>query len=374
MRIRILLHALDRTGPPMLALTFGRWIARTHPDHRIEWVSFRGGALLDDALELGRATVLIDPEAAWDHTSPRADDVRVVRQRARSVAPADVMLAVSVAAGQVLPHLPPPSPPLVTWSVERGEDLHWIDGPLELRTRTTTWLAGAPGVQRELSDLLGPDVEIPLCSEFVEDVHIDAEGVERRRAMLDAPAPPGLLVAGAGIATVRKAPDLFIELALGSMRRHGPIDQFVWFGGQDDPMFASMLAEARRLGLDHVRFMGNVVDIAPWLAAPDVFAHPARLDAFPLVALHAALGGTPVVGFSDSGGLSEMFGEHLLGGGYPDVPAMLDALDELRDPDARVRCAAQQRASIVDQHTPDAAAPLLLERLERAAEREGMVQ
>jgi glycosyltransferase involved in cell wall biosynthesis len=35
----------------------------------------------------------------------------------------------------------------------------------------------------------------------------------------------------------------------------------------------------------------------PWLAAADVMLHPARLDAFPLVCLHAAFAGTPTIRF-----------------------------------------------------------------------------
>ncbi|MCZ7629279.1 MAG: hypothetical protein M5U19_09520 [Microthrixaceae bacterium] len=62
MRIRLLLHALDRTGPPMLALTLARWIRREHPEHSIHTVSFRGGPLLGDLVQIGSVHVLTDPE------------------------------------------------------------------------------------------------------------------------------------------------------------------------------------------------------------------------------------------------------------------------------------------------------------------------
>jgi hypothetical protein len=354
----------------MLALTFARWLAQTQSEHDVEWVSFRGGDLLDSVLELGPATVLTEPDADWDHADPADHELNIVLERGRAVGTADVALAVSVAAGQVLPYLPSPSPPLVTWSVERGEDLHWVDGPIGLASHTTTWLAGSTGTRDEVRALLGQDVEVTLCPEFVEKVEIDSTGVERRRRTLRAPASPGLLVAGAGIATQRKAPDLFIELALAASRRHGPIDRFVWFGGQHDRMLASLIEEGRRLELDHVRFMGNVADVTPWLAAADVLAHPARMDAFPLVALHSALAGTPVVGFTDSGGLSEMFGSAVLGGRYPDIAALLDALDVLRDERAREQRAAEQRSAVAARFTAQAAAPMLLDHLVRTAHRD----
>lgn len=370
MRIRILLHALDRTGPPMLAITFARWLARTHPSHSIDWVAFRGGDLLDAALDLGPATVLLDPRAGWDHQDPPESDRRAALERAKATGPVDVALAVSVAGGQVLPYLPSPGPPLVTWSVERGADLHWVDSPVGLRSHTTSWLAGSAGTQDELRSLLGGEVDVTLCPEFVEDVEVDVVDVDRRRRLLGVTSQSGLLVVGAGIATIRKAPDVFLELALGAARRHGPIDRFVWFGGEHDPMFTDLLAESRRLGLSHVRFMGNVVDVVPWLAAADVLAHTARLDAFPLVGLHAALVGTPVVGFSDSGGLAEMLGCGLVGAPYPDVASLLDALDGLRDSHARSRVASEQRAAVVERFTAQTAAPKLLEHLERVADGE----
>lgn len=371
MRIRVLLHALDRTGPPMLALTFARWLATFRPEHQVEWVSFRGGPLLDEVVDLGPTTVLLDPNAGWEHTDPPPQELHALLQRARSVGPADVMLAVSVAAGQVLPYLPSPAPPLVTWSVERGEDLHWLNGSIDLRDRTMTWLAGSVGTQQELSGLLGHGAEVLSSPEFVEDVRIDPLRCEQRRSVLGAPEPPGLLVLGAGIATTRKAPDLFLELALAAARRHGSLDRFVWLGGQDDPMFHALLDEVRRLGLDHLRFLGNVGDVAPWLAAADVLAHPARLDSFPLVALHAGLGATPVIGFTDTGGLSEMFDINMLGAPYPDVPALLDVLDTLRDARIRRDRAARQRSALVQRFTVDVGAPILLSHLERAAEHAG---
>lgn len=369
MRIRLLLHALDRTGPPMLAMSFARWLARTHPEHDLEWVSFRGGALLDAALELGPTSVLLDPHAPWNHDQPEPWCESAVRDRASRVGHADVQLAVSVSAGQVVPYLPEPSPPLVTWSVEQGEDLHWVSGPLDLPTRTASWLAGSSGTNSELRELLGSTTHVRLMPEFVEDVtEVDPTDRERRRHTMGSPQHPGLLVVGAGIATHRKAPDLFVELALTSVRRHGPVDRFVWLGGEDDELFPTLLGEVHRLDLTNVRFLGNVVDVVPWLAAADVLAHPARLDAFPLVALHAALAETPVVGFGDRGGLGEMFGDDLLGAPFPDLERLLDLIDTLRDDEPRRAAGAKCRAAVVDRFTTHSAGERLLAHLARVAD------
>ncbi len=49
---RVMVHALDRTGPPMLALAFVRWLRRTHPGDDVELVAFRGGEMVSEFSEV----------------------------------------------------------------------------------------------------------------------------------------------------------------------------------------------------------------------------------------------------------------------------------------------------------------------------------
>lgn len=360
--MRLLLHALDRTGPPMLARATAGWLHEHVPGIELDVVAFRGGPMLDDMVGLGPVTVLLDPSEPWDHDHPDPARRDEVLARAEHLDDVDLQLAVSVAAGECLPYLPPCDGPLVTWCVEQGPNLHWIDAGVGLRERTTLWLAGSAGIAVELGARLGTSSP-PVVPEFVPGPDPAAAALGHCRTTMSAGAS-GLVVVGAGIATERKAPDLFIELAAEARRRGRTEDRFVWFGGEHDPMLASLLDEVRRLGLRSVRFLGNVDDIEPWLAAADVLVHPARLDAFPLVCLHAALGGTPVVGFAGVGGLQEMFGEHALTRPYPDLPGLWDLVEQLRDPRQRRRAARAQRDRVLDRYTADAAAPALWTRLE----------
>ena len=367
LRIRLLLHALDRTGPPMLARSLARWLQTEHPDHTLEIVSFRGGPLIGDFIELGPVHVLLESSEAWDHHEPRPERAVAVRERASSVGGADVMLAVSVAAGQVLPYLPQPEPPLVTWSVEQGEDLHWIDQPVGLEEKTVRWLAGSTGTLDEL-DVRLPGVDVHLAPEFVPSgPPTDRAVVAHCRRSLDTPSG-GLLVVGAGIATTRKAPDLFIEAALHTHRTGRSQDRFVWIGGERDALYLKLLAEVDRLRLDNVRFLGNVEDVVPWLAAADILLHPARLDSFPLVCLHSTLAGTPVVGFLGAGGLEEMLGDALVAAPYPDLAGLVDGIDTLRDPRVRSSVADRQRSRVRARHIAEVAAGDVLLHLTQVAE------
>ena len=366
MRIRLLLHALDRTGPPMLARSLARWLQAEHPDHTLEIVAFRGGPLIGDFIEFGPVHVLLEPHEPWDHRGPRPDRATRVRERASSVGDADVMLAVSVAAGQVLPYLPQPDPPLVTWSVEQGEDLHWIDQPIGLEERSVRWLAGSSGTLSELRDRL-PGVDIHLAPEFVPSHPTTDRAVIAHCRRSLGTRPDGLLVVGAGIATRRKAPDLFIEAALHAHRTGRLQDRFVWIGGENDALHPKLLAEVDRLRLDNIRFLGNVEDVVPWLAAADILLHPARLDSFPLVCLHAALAGTPVVGFVGVGGLEEMLGDALVAVPYPHLPGLLEGIDSFREPSVRSAVAERQRSRVRAGHISEVAAGEVLMHLANVA-------
>lgn len=361
-RVRLLVHALDRTGPPMLALAVANGVRRIFGDGSVGTVAFRGGPLLHEFTDVGPTHVLLDPSEPWDHAAPKPAALDRVRRRAALVEDAECMLAVSVAATQCVPYLPEPRPPLLTWVVERGEDLHWLRSTIDPARTTDRWLAGSTGTARELSALLGPAVDVPVVAEFVED-HVDPgpQVIEHCRRLLRGDAQ-GLVVVGAGIATERKAPDLFIEAAVASLQRNRD-DRFVWIGGEHDTLFHRFVAEANRVEPRAIRFVGDVTDVTRWLAAADVFCHTARLDAFPLVCLHAALAGTPVVGFAEVSGLEEMFGDQAITVPFPDVVGIADRIDDLRDPGHRDAVASAQADRVRRTHLSEVGLPLLLEHL-----------
>jgi glycosyltransferase involved in cell wall biosynthesis len=360
---RVALHALDRTGPPVLGLTFVRWLRAQHPEVAVDVVAFRGGALAGVCTQLAPTTILLDPEEPWDHDDPPVDRCADLLTATGHLNEVDVTLAVSVAAGHSLPYLGDRSGAVVCWAVEQGEDLHWLDGRADLRGRTSRWLAGAPAVADELRSRLGPDTAVHVVPEFVDQRGaVEERQVAHCRGALD-PTSSDLMVVGAGIATHRKAPDLFHEVAVAHDRTATGTTAWAWLGGERDPLFHRVLTEARRGPVRQFRMFGSVEDVVPWLAASDVLVHPARLDAFPLVCLHAAFAGTPVVAFSGVGGVTEMFGPAFAGAPYPDVTALAEQVERLRDPDARVDLADRQAAWAAERFSTAAAAPRLFDHL-----------
>lgn len=371
--LRVLLHAADRTGPPMLARSLLRQVRAEHPDVRLDVVAFRGGEMVAELEELGPVTVLLHDHEAWDHAAPDPGRVAELEALTGSLDRPDAVLLVSISGGQCLPYFPEPGPrpdgppPVVSWVVEQGEDLHWLDAPVDVTSRTDVWLAGSATTRDELVGRLGPTVAVEVVPEFVQTpAHPAPEAVDGRRTELRGGAGD-LLVVGAGIATVRKAPDLFLEVAALAGRR-GHDDAFVWLGGTDDPLWPLLSAERDRLGLDHFTLAPSVPDLTPTLAAADVFLHTARLDAFPLVCLHAVLAGTPVVAFSGAGGVPEMLGDAFVGAPYPDLSGLLDELDRLRDPQVRAQVAAAQLAYVSPRFTAEVAGEAVVAAVARAAD------
>ena len=105
-RLRVLLHAADRTGPPMLARALLRQVSSDHPEVQADVVAFRGGEMLAELEALGPVTVLLHDHEAWDHAAP--DPVRVAELEAVTGAldRPDAVLLVSISGGQCLPYFP----------------------------------------------------------------------------------------------------------------------------------------------------------------------------------------------------------------------------------------------------------------------------
>jgi glycosyltransferase involved in cell wall biosynthesis len=270
-----------------------------------------------------------------------------LRARLAELRPARVHLLVSVAAGQVLPLLPPSLGSVVTWVVEVGDDLHWVDDPTGLIERTTDWWAGSAASEADLRQRPAlAAVRAVRAPEFVADPPVLAsEEVAARRRELGA-GPDDLLVVGAGIGTWRKGLDLFAEAAALLGQRGAGTVRCHWVGGSDDPLWPKVEADRHRAGLSHLTLEPAIADLAPTFAAADVVLHPARLDAFPLVCVQAAALGTPVVGFSGVGGLPDMLGPGFRGAAYPDVEALVDEVVALRNPAARHALGTEQAAAV----------------------------
>jgi L-malate glycosyltransferase len=102
----------------------------------------------------------------------------------------------------------------------------------------------------------------------------------------------------------------------------------------DGPERSSAEEEARELGVaGDVRFLGRIDDVAPLLAAADLYIFPSESESFGLSALEALASGVPVVA-ARVGGLPEVVQDGITGALRPlgDIDGMAAAALELLEP------------------------------------------
>lgn len=148
----------------------------------------------------------------------------------------------------------------------------------------------------------------------------------RRAARRALALPPVPVVLYAGRLAPEKGVDVLVD-AWAEARRRGALGTLVLVG--DGPERRALERRARDQGvLGAIRFAGAAADVAPWLAAADVFALPSRQEGLSVALLEAMASGLAVVA-TDVGGTADAAGgaAHLVPPGDP--AALAAAVDRL---------------------------------------------
>lgn len=370
LRLLVLGHGAERTGPPVYLLRLAEWF-RQSGTVDLEVVLLDDGPLLEPMRALAPVTVL--PE--WRLRGRRRYVTSIanrlgsdrlaqwgrewaLRPLAKDVRPADIVYINTAGSARALRYLPFRPKVVVSHIHEMSLGLDWYLRPEDRAL-----------IERETTHYL--TVSSPVTRHLVERWGIDPARIGHAAGVIDLPPPPpqrsvgeiraeigavegDLVVATAGTVDWRKAPDLFLALAQGVRRRLDRRVIFVWLGGGPaSPVWDAAQADLARAGLeDRVRFVGEQGAPFDWLAAMDLFVLPSREDAYPLVCLEAASLGVPTVCFA-TGGISDFVappGEELAGAvvDYPDLGAFAEAVVSLLvdEPERRRRGeVARQRVS-----------------------------
>lgn len=190
-----------------------------------------------------------------------------------------------------------------------------------------------------------------------------ADAVARARDELGAP-PGARLLVGCGEASERKGTDLFVEAV--AHLRDVPDLHVAWIGRRVRAAARVLDHDVDACGLgDRIRWVDDLEDPAPALAAADLLVMTSRDDPQPLVPLEAAHQGTPTIAF-DLGGLRDLA---RVGAArtvpFPDTVALGEAIVSLLDdPEARRRLvdAAAERAAA--RQGPEVVVPLVRAEIE----------
>lgn len=366
------LHAAERSGPPLLALRFLRWLQQRRPTWTLTTLSLGGSTeLLADFGELGPTHVAMpvrpDGPGAVRRLAAAATN-RGIWASIRRHGSVDLAHVHCVGSMRVLDAVPHRTPVLChVHELSVGQDLHLGPRALAHVAGADRYVTVADVVTREL---LG---RFPIDPSRVErdwgfvPPDVESLSAERRSLGLDERA---FVVVSSGVRHWRKAPELFVRIARAAALLRPDVPwQFVWVGGSDVGGLLELVHDA---GLDDVvQFLDHRPDSLAWVAAADVFLLPAREDAFPLVCVEAAALARPITTF-DNGGAVELVEQAGCGRvvPFPDVNQAASTLIELADdPELRRHMGQRGRTFALEHLTIDTAGPALLDVVERTMRR-----
>ncbi|MFM7068581.1 MAG: glycosyltransferase family 4 protein, partial [Actinomycetes bacterium] len=159
------------------------------------------------------------------------------------------------------------------------------------------------------------------------------------------------LVVGCGEAGWRKGADLFVDVA----RRSTADATWAWVGRRPRSFGRVLDHDVEAAGLTgRIRWVGEVADARPFLAAADLVVMPSREDPQPLVPLEAAVASTATVGFA-VGGLALLAADSGMAvAPYPDTVELARLVDELlAHPERRDELAGMASTIVRERHDVD---------------------
>lgn len=367
-RPRVLLvgHDASRTGAPVVALTFLRWLVRTDlADASV--LLLRGGPLATEIA--GLAPTRMAPSRWPERLDQAASGLESLGRsglRARRgadrlrVGPAtrphpDIVIANTIAAWPAAVALAG-SARLVCWVHELDHVADQLLGGRDrsaLLDRTDRLVAASSRVHRMLVERWGvsPD-RVSTVEEFVDPVPASTSG-ERRH--------PHLF--GVGSAVPRKGLDAFVAVAT-LVASHRPDVMATWFGADPQaPLTRCAAHDLAAAGLTaQVRIDPATTDLGSRWTSASVLLHTAREDPCPLVVLEAAQQGVPTVTW-DTGGAADVLsraGCENLVAPAGDLLGLADRVHRLLDDEpSRLAAGAALRREVDRHHLTTSAAPAL---------------
>ena len=362
-RILFVSHEASRTGAPMFLLHFLRWL--------------RAQGTVEFEVLLGKTGPL---EAEFRRVALVHDKDEFARQPG-ALGRFDLVYSNTCCNTDLIDALGCGPVPVITHVHELDMAYHWLGARkmAALIRQSSHFIACAEAVATRLKNLFGiPANRISVHHEMIDGPAVAANAVAvsagdlRREFGLPENA---FVIMSCGTFELRKAPDLFVQLAARFKDRlvAGRPVRFLWVGAlKDADLVRGLREDLRKLGMDReVQFISELPSPHALLALSDIFCLTSREDPFPLVMLEAAALGKPVVCFDRAGGASEFCA---LGGGlavpYLDVEAMARTCGELLADPVPAGEVGQRAAKVVaERFNIEAIAPGLWQELQHHLER-----
>jgi glycosyltransferase involved in cell wall biosynthesis len=352
-KVLFVCHEGSRTGAPMFLLHFTRWLRR-NTKLSFEILLAKGGPL---ETEFAKVAPVRTPEHFT--ANPAA------------LSAFTLIYSNTICNGRLIEELPRGAIPVITHfhELDYGYDSIGARNMAAVIRQSSHFIACADAVSVRMRAIFNiPAERISVHHEMIDAAEVftnsTAMPAAELRATYDLPDNAALLV-GCGTFDLRKAPDLFVQLAarVRSLWTGSRPLRFVWIGRMTIPELGKILRhDVRRLGMQNeIKFIGELPAPHALFALADAFCLTSREDPFPLAMLEAAALGKPVVCFEGAGGGREFCDA---GGGvavpFLDIDAMANAcMAWLNDPLKQKQDGARAAAAVCEQFVVEAGMPRL---------------
>jgi glycosyltransferase involved in cell wall biosynthesis len=342
-------HEASRTGAPIVLLNVMRWL-QSHISNRFRIILRTGGPLEQQFRKLGEVHVIA-------HAGFNESYLRNVC----------LIYSNTVTNGPFLRSLPYGEIPIITHVHELDHSIDRLGAYnfREVRTHSSHFIACSHIVAEALTQIYGVDGDVVSVipesispSEVQSGSQLEDPGVLRKTLGI---GEDEFVVVGCGTAGYRKGVDLFVQLA-AYCSQHVSRISFIWIGSLPDDVSGGFFQhDACKLGISHkIKFIGQMENPHPVIAAADLFCLPSREDPLPLVMLEAGALGKPVLAFEQSGGAEEYCGQ---GAGflvpYLNVRAMGDLILKHMDDKATLfKIGEQARRLVQEKYNIDSTGPM----------------
>lgn len=296
-KILFISHDASLTGAPIFLFHLIKWI-KQNTDLQFRIVLRNGGELVEDFSELGETHLLNSSQ----FDKKIIDGITLVYSN-------------TITNGTFIKENGLDIFPIITHAHELNTVLEIFidDGLEEIKRQTDSFIACSTPVKNNLINNYGiPKEQINLVyeaipsNEIINKVSKFKKEDLKRQMGIDV---NDFVIIGGGTATERKGIDLFMQVAADYKRNYySEIKcKFLWLGKlPNDDRKIWYEYDKDHLGIDDIfTFIGQHKNPEVFLFVSDIFCLTSREDPFPLIMLEAAALGKPVLGFENSGGVTE---------------------------------------------------------------------
>jgi len=219
----------------------------------------------------------------------------------------DIIFSNTSTNGFLLRNLAVLNKPIITRVAEMWFTIKttFLESFMNTKKFTSYFVAVSNAVKQDLMDFDIPENKICVIHGAIDNQEIIVNKINLRN-ILQIPLD-SFLVLASGTFSNRKGADLFVQIALQTVKQNKKI-HFVWIGGNhNSEYFIELQQDINKIPIsDNLHFISELHNPYDYYSETDIFLMTSREDPFPLVNLENGILKKPIICFDNSGGSSEV--------------------------------------------------------------------